>query len=496
MNGFAPLIEGFLAFALTMLALTTGVSAIVGALNHLRRRHARGLRDMVRVLYVRDLKPLVDGDSDGTEREKANVASALTAPPKSVREAVKSEFLALGTRLARLFKAQPPLTDVQKTKADTDATEIARRALFIFDMTFMPVPDVVEKIQRDGRLHWLTKLASAERLCGMPWYTTVFHPKRLARRWKTLRCGLAELTDAEFLDRLARSDLGSTLKSRTFPVGAFQRWEDLAAHLLGRFKTIGGASSETFARHARGWSVVVGFLLAAILNIDSIDLLNSYLTNPQLRQSVVAQSDEILRQQTPAPDSQAASPLAPARVRVNEAANQLSATLNALTGALPTLKAVAGSGDGQKAVEAVQAGLTGLLAQVKGVQEGVGALDEDVTRAQQQILGVTRSLTASFPIGWDRFPNCRTPNTPDLRCGEPRVAGDASAWQTLSTMRTAKPAEFYQWLVGVFLTTVLLGLGSPFWVQVVSGALKLSRAAQGDAAKQKAQTAQGTASAP
>src|SRR5688572_2234998 len=65
MNGFAPLLEGFLAFALTMVALTTGVSAIVGAINQLRRKHARGLRDMVRLLYLREIVPLLDGGQPG-----------------------------------------------------------------------------------------------------------------------------------------------------------------------------------------------------------------------------------------------------------------------------------------------------------------------------------------------------------------------------------------------------------------------------------------------
>jgi hypothetical protein len=361
----------------------------------------------------------------------------------------------------------------------------------------------------------------------MPWYTTVFHPKRLARRWRTLRCGLAELTDSEFLDRLARSALGKELKDGTFPVDGFQSWEALSAHLLQRFKTIGGASSETFARHSRGWSVVVGFLLAVGLNIGSIDLLNSYLTNPELRQSVVAQSDEILRQETPSPDAPAASPLAPARARVNAAADRLSATVKELTGALPTLKAVAGSGDAQKAVEAVQAGLTGLLSQVEGLQEGVGAIDEDVARAQRQILGVTRSLTASFPIGWDRFPNCRTADASDLRCTGAFTfdASTAPAWhraltsvvgwatyplpdsirslagplgdqlQTLAAANAASPALYYQWLVGIVLTTVFLGLGSPFWVQVVSNALKLSRAARSETGKAATEGAS-TAAAP
>jgi hypothetical protein len=528
-NGFAPLIEGFLAFALTMLAMTTAVSSIVGALHHLRRRHARGLRDMIRVLYLRDLKPLADNEHSATgatdtagASDPAALANTLLARPQRLGPRIKEvvtnltkEIGAVWNRVKRLFSTEEPAAPTEKQREE--AQEVARRALFIFDMTFMPVPDVVEKIQKEGALHWQTKLASAERLCGMPWYTTVFHPKRLARRWKTLRCGLAELTDAEFIDRLARSDLGRTLKDK-LPAGGFQTWDDLSAHLLQRFKTVGGASSETFARHSRGWSVAVGFLLATSLNIDSIDLLNSYLTSPELRQQVIDRTDEIMSQQptTPGaqtPATQGPDALAGTRARVDAAAGRLSATVTELENALPAITAALPQEQGQKVAAEVQARLQGVLSQAKGIQEGVGALNTDVTEARQQILGVTRSLTTSFPIGWQRFPNCES-DSPDLRCGssaQPVNPDNLPAWHrvlarvtqvlparygepvrlgsmTLAEASVERPAQFYQWLAGVLLTGVLLGLGSPFWVQVVSSTLKLSRAAKDESQQAASQT--------
>jgi hypothetical protein len=482
MNGFAPLIEGFLAFALTMLALTTGVSSIVGALNHLRRRHARGLRDMVRVLYLRDLVPLVDGTTEPGVGALANALAPGTPAPQA------------------RATADDQMSEPQRN-------ELARRTLFIFDMTFMPVPDVVEKIQKNGRLHWLTQLASAEKLVGTPWYTTLFHPRRLARRWKTLRCGLAELTDAEFLDRLARSDLGSTVKGTSPLPGGFASWEALSAHLLQRFKTIGGASSETFARHARGWSVVVGLLLAVGLNIDSIDLLNSYLTNPELRQQVLDQTERIVSQEAPSAADQSSTTAARAEATLNALsakAKELEGSVQALASGLPT------DSSSQKAAESVKAGLQSLLSEVPNVKAGV----TDVARAERQIRGVARSLTTSFPIGWARFPTCNTPDSPDLRCADGpftlgddipvwyRVLSGLGGWlpqsvrrspgqqlRTVAATNAKSPAQFYQWFAGVLLTTVLLGLGSPFWVQVVSSALNLSRAARGNASTTTEQAA-------
>jgi hypothetical protein len=250
--------------------------------------------------------------------------------------------------------------------------------------------------------------------------------------------------------------------------------------------------------------VAVGFLLAAAVNIDSLDLLNSYLTDPQLRQQVIARSDEILAEKPASPDAQGRSSLASTRAQVNAATTQLSSKAKELEGVVQTLQSTLGPGEGQKIAASVQAGLQGLIDQVQGVQSGLGELDADVTETEQRIRGVTQSLTTSFPIGWHRFPNCRTTGSPDLRCGgrpEPFVEAQTPGWHkwlvwvtsvfpesyaepvrarslALAKASVERSAEFYQWLIGVLLTTVLVGLGSPFWVKVVSSALNLSRTAK------------------
>jgi hypothetical protein len=503
MNGFAPLLEGFLAFALTMVALTTGVSAIVGAINHLRRKHARGLRDMVRLLYLREIVPLLDGgqprpasvsraaapdqsetnDPDGQRAMDAaglGIVMDMNGPVLHARETLDREPIPTANAASPI--ADPaPLTPSQ------------RRAEFIYDMTFMPLPVVVERLEREGPDCWRNQLESAERLAGERWYEYLIHPKRVGRFWRSLRYSLECLQDGEFRERLASSDVGAQLKAqRAWEARGLANWEALVEHLLKKFQVIGSASSETFARHSRGWCVAVGFVLAALLNIDSLDLLNSYLTNPDVRQRVLDRSDAILAQETPAAATDTSAVAAPVRERFDAASTQLTNAARELSGTLEVLRSNA-TGEGAAVVKDVAVQLEKVAAQVKDVQGGVNDLETDVTLAEQRIRGVTRSLTASFPIGWKRFPNCSAIDSPDVRCQGRAFASQAdralapatalatlvaapTRWSSvLMSAQAADPDAFNQWVVGVLLTGLLLGLGTPFWVQAVSTTFNLRR---------------------
>ena len=498
MTGFAPLIEGFLAFALTMLALTTGVSAIVGALHHLRRWHARGLRDMVRLLYTRELVPLLN--------ESARDITVDIAGGRLVVEAAASPVPHMQERLGGAAPVES--SAVGGTPSQTSRAAISQRAEFIYDMTFMPVPDVVEKLESKGPTYWRDKLVSAEQLCGWPWYSTLLHPQRAGRRWLTLRYSLAALKAEEFRERLGASDLGEQLKKQqAWTARGLAGWDELAGYLWKRFESIGGASSETFARHSRGWSVAVGFFLAFFLNVDSLDLLNSYLTDPSLRQQVLAQSDAIQSQRVPAPAAGGETTIASAQAALTKTTTQLTRTAEDLSKSLDTITSTLNTEDSQRFAKTVQDGLRSAIAQAGEVQAGVEVLGGEAVEAEQTIRGVTQSLSASFPIGWKRFPNC-TAESADLRCRRQReassqapaqagAAASESRWPlvatwsrystVLMTASAADPEGFNQWVIGVILTGLLLGLGTPFWVQAVSAAFSLRRwdprkTASGDAA--------------
>ena len=475
MSGFAPLIEGFLAFALTMLALTAAVSSIVGAVLHLRRRHARGLRDMVRLLYLRELVPLLGAPAAAPR----TVHSADAVMPR-IRLTIDTSAIVPTVR-EHLGSGASAASDSRELTVDE--LEGLRRAEFIFDMTFMPLPGVVAKLEGEQGAHdfWLRRLMSAEKVTGVPWYKTGLHLVRQARYWITLRYGLDSLKDDEFLERLASSDVGQELRRReAWRDRNLDGWDALAAHLLKKFQAIGGACSETFARHSRGWCVAVGFLLAFALNVDSLDLLNSYLTDPALRQQVIAGSESIQANAASGGSAAAAATLPTVRAELQRANTQLTQTAQGLTQTLNKLSATLAADDSGRSA-AARADLDALATLVKGVETEARNVGQEVSDADRVIRGVTHSLTASFPIGWKRFPNC-APNSPDLRCAEVTAApvpADALPWtRWASILRHAQrndPDGFNHWLAGVLLTGFLLGLGTPFWVQAVSAAFSLRR---------------------
>lgn len=461
MEGFLPLIEGFVAFALTMLALTTAVSAIVGAGHRLRRRRARGLRDMVRLLYLREVRPLLVAANGG-----------MAEPAES-------------------------------------------RADFICDMTLMPVPKVVKGLEIRGEDYWRKKLQSAERLVGESRFAKYLHPKRWARKWRTLRYGLDALSEQEFTQRLAESAAGKKIRD-----WQPEMWRAREEHLVKSFQAIGSAATEVFARHSRSWSVLVGFLLAFGVNIDSFDLLNSYLTNPELRAGVLERSEAIRAQEAPAGLDESAI-VSSLRQRLDATTEKaVQGASDAVSQTIETRLTSALGDQGSEVANSLKAEVEKAVRAAAGELEGV--VEDGVGEAEREVSGVVRSLSASFPVGWTRFPNCFYANSPDMRCvgetaafnrAKARLAGKpmwqravetiaarlpgwltsplaaatsrAGDWRVMvGSARLAAPTEFYQWLVGVLLTGCLLGLGTPFWIQVINKAMSLQRWAtkQGDGA--------------
>jgi hypothetical protein len=442
---------------------------------------------MVRLLYLRELVPLLDAKPDPAVTPGEARAGRTEDESNATEIARGGGFVyALSTTPVPEVQARPegeteaamrPATG-RTDPPDVKFTESERRAEFIYDMTFMPLPTVVETLETGGEDYWRKKLESAERLVGVPRYKMFLHLMRVFRYWKTLRYSLECLKDDEFRERLAASEVGKDLKTKkAWTQRGLAGWDELVVHLLKRFQAIGGASSENFARHSRGWCVAVGFLLAIFLNVDSLDLLNSYLTDPTLRQQVIARADTIQAQQVSAPQPAETSALAPARARLEAAATELTSAAQGLTGGIEALTSKLGSAEGDLLAQSVKSELQSATAQFKGLQDGLEDLDQDVTAAQATIRGVAQSLTTSFPIGWTRFPNCRTADSPDIRCqGKASDIPSGSSWSsTLAAARSNHPEAFLQWVVGVLLTGLLLGLGTPFWVQAVSAAFSLRR---------------------
>jgi hypothetical protein len=217
LNGFLPLIEAFLAFALTMLALATAVSAIVGVWLRVFRWRALGLRQSLELIYDKEIQP----------------------------------------RLSRAARR---------------TTTAADRLGFVADMTLSLNVEIgaTDRAAREGQIKALRASVQEPESSGAFTRWVSFLSRRF-RRWRSLRLGLDYLTESQFQVRLDASQAGAALARQHGP----DEWRRLKAYLTEVFTEVGVTATEAFARRSRVRTVIAGLVLAIGVNIDSFDLLNT-----------------------------------------------------------------------------------------------------------------------------------------------------------------------------------------------------------------------------
>lgn len=415
MGNFLPLIEGFAAFALTMLALATAVGAIYGACERGVRLRARGMRDMMEFFYRNEVQPLLEErrlaattyEGSYTFPEIVTAPGVLTvetllgygsmgrciaAAPASV-ENLDFAF-ATGTTGALAVtlapgKNVPGAPQTVKYSIRTNFVPPIENEVgnplntFLTEMTLLPIPITTEGRSILGT--WLDRLVwrRGKKPKGT-WSEARAREFLIASDdFYSLKYTVDSLAEPEFATKLRASEIGRLIAEAR----SENEWEACLARLKERFSALGRAASERFARRARLWTVVVGFVLAFGVNIDSINLLNRYLSDNTL-------SKELLAQQAEAP--------------------------------------------------------------------AAGAPVD----AAQEIVTQVASVEAAFPVGWDLFPICPAAVATDGQAAETAMPADLRC--------TTEDNVFGQlkWLFGVLITGVLVGLGAPFWTEVFNNFLK------------------------
>jgi hypothetical protein len=227
-------------------------------------------------------------------------------------------------------------------------------------------------------------------------------------------------------------------------------------------------------------------LLAALANIDSLELLNAYLAQPGLRASLIAEYEK-----------SGVSELNAAAVRPTEREGKLDEARKQL----------------RRVIEDTKLPLTSEQRAALGeIDQIAGDVRQTVTDLRTTVL----SAAQSFPVGWNLYPNC-APQSPDTRCAALLVRATPAqreAFRAISACVTAAtplsaqastgatipasgtrpasdplggcggralayvgwvvdvdPSGLLRWGVGLVLTILLAGLGTPFWIQVVNGFL-------------------------
>ncbi|MEM9386046.1 MAG: hypothetical protein AAGA68_13355 [Pseudomonadota bacterium] len=463
MDGFLPLIEAFLAFALTMLGLATAVAALTGIWQRAFRWRAAILRESLVTLYTSKIAPLLGGGSDSATRENAlaEFIVEMTMLPVAYHEALpraQDEVSPASTSGANDTQLRPPL--------DAQTGLRARR---------------IDRVQR---------------CLGVPrsrflLIRQFFRLQRAWRGWLASRYAVESLPEPQFARRFADSTIGRAVAHTIGP----GRWDAFVEDLTDSYSAIGVGATEEFTRRCRVYTVATSFALVFGVNVDAFDLLNRYLTDSDVRASVLDQEETLLANATvnPAADTDGAR-----QARKPPAAQRMQSVIQSLREVAPTE-------DARKLVDELE-GLRGEAAQ-------------EFSRASDASRRVASELVDNFPIGWNRYPYCDDGYLTDPRClrvvanaarrtstladaepvnrVDPATNAPSSQWQVFRTVvgRTWRvdAGGMVKWFLGVILAGLMAGLGAPFWVRVVNRALEVrsvvrSRGSDADRTKASAET--------
>ena len=291
--------------------------------------------------------------------------------------------------------------------------------------------------------------------------------------WKDLARGVDTLPADEFRTRFRGSTVGRELLPQapallTVPAPANtpaeEAYLDEAAR---RFQAYLAAAAESLTRRTRPWHVVASLVLVLALRVDAIEVVKSYLRSPE----IVAKVIEIgLPKMAPG----AAAPESTQDAGVSAEAGQFEAQLALLKSGVSQLELAKVALDG-----AAQADLDRLLT---GAKATVAAAEAFGASARQEF-GRTRNevlwLVDGLPVGSDGYPFCAV-GTPDPRCQAART-GNPPQWlvaaseliQPVLPAEALPPAPTGRWLLGWLLTSLMVGLGTSVWMEVVNRMLSL-----------------------
>lgn len=402
------ILQSLLAFAITMLALSTLVTVILELFTRFLKRRHRVLKRMLARVFDEEISPLV------------------------------------ADRLTRL--------ENDGTRSGTDPVSVARKK-FLDDVKqsrFRPE-------QAEG---WLVRASVI-----------------LSSYLNTTQSN--EMSREEFVRRIAVSELGPQIAA----LG--DRADDVIERIGLRYDEMAAGAREYMKNSSAVFSLMIGIGVAIALNVDAHRLLKFYIEHPAVSAEISKDAD----------------------------------------------KFVASFEAGQKKLDAT---VTNLASQATGqdnLESQTAALQKDVAElkalvAKAPALGGL-SARADLPFGTSYFPHCLYTEpvadrestksaTKDPRCNadtkDASASKDASlAWKGMKFVSGALrgiggvadlvadigsfifsymfTADGMTWLLKVFVTGVLIGLGGPFWYDAVKGLARAAQVLRGRAGESAAEDA-------
>jgi hypothetical protein len=455
-----PLIEAALAFAITMLALSLICSSFVEIIHRTFKLRESGLKYMLEQLFdqvlVKYLEPLA-------QQELANNPALQGKSIQDAYAALRKGFVVRMTanRAPVGLKADPtlaaaPLRGDTKPRWRPGNIWGGRRVTALTPTEFMErlgSSDVGDAIRN-------TAARGPADAVGVLLNTLDGNIDQLAQELTKAGVDPARLP-AEALNMIRqtlRSDEVSdriTQAASAAGAGAADAVDTVVKDIAQKFDGFGKDAGSYFEGRARLMSVTVAIVLAFVVHVDAIDLFRTYLRDPNARAKVIEQSQAITAQYE-------------ASQKAVEAAKKLDPT------ATPPP-----SDDVKKQVEALQKDALTAITNANSAAEQFAGLGVPLGWSDERIKAADMSVWI-----W----TCKDPKTRQSQ-GLETVRGQCTPDEKDYTGLKGRqfmdvwvevPRAPHVWFY-LFLGGLLIGLGSPFWYDVVTSLTTLRNAAGGKA---------------
>jgi hypothetical protein len=251
---------------------------------------------------------------------------------------------------------------------------------------------------------------------------------------------LASMTASQFMERLGSIDVGKVIDAanttantaaRTAGAAAADKVDAVLKDIAQKFEAFGNEASVYFEGRARLLSVLVAIALAFAIRVDAVELFNTYLRDPNARNSVIEQTKAVTAQYQAAKE------------------------------ATEALKSAGGNAeDAKKQADKLQ----------KDLQTTI-----DSTRTT-----VKQYADLGLPIGWSNQNATLDPSAKTCsRNGTVHLLQKGSTCADGETEGTVGCGAVVKLFFSLLLGGLLIGLGAPFWYNTVTGLTNIRAAFQG-----------------
>jgi len=237
------------------------------------------------------------------------------------------------------------------------------------------------------------------------------------------------ITTVQFIERLAATDAGKEIAKY-----GQQELTVLVSHIGRRYDTFCEAATQSFKKKSEMYTMIISVIMALVFNINVVTLGNTFIENRSLTNELVAQTNVIVER-----------------------------------------------------AELQQKNLQKLLdTDIQPDEMSTGALQESLNRLRESYQGMERM---QLPIGWSRRSlHFFELEAAKLGCGYKSSESDFP----IDKCKDSQQLNFWaiagiSWIITTLITGLLIGLGGPFWFDIVKQ-ISVFRTALSSATTDKNQT--------